>query len=111
MNPLFPSSLHTILDRHPADLSMMTERMIRFRGDFLREVDDAWADVVKGEALQEEKAKRVGKAAKEATQEMRRMVQEIFPKLGMSILREKNPLNRIYRDLETACHHVSIQAE
>lgn len=98
-------------DRHPADVSMMAERMIRLRGRFFREVDDAWEVVVKGETLQEEKAKRVGKAAKEAAQEMRCMVQEIFPKLGMSVLRENHPLNRIYRDLETACHHVSIQDE
>lgn len=99
------------LHRQFAYISSAEEMMSRLRERFFREADRAWAEVAKGEALHEERSKEVGKAVIETAHEMRRIVQEIFPKLGMSVLKEENPLNRVYRDLETACHHVAIQDE
>ncbi|MBP3040408.1 acyl-CoA dehydrogenase [Bacillaceae bacterium Marseille-Q3522] len=88
------------------DLSTQYKQIDILKEKFFQTADKAWDETDK---LDEEKTTLADNIAKKTAYEMRKAVLEIFPKLGMSVLREKHPLNRIFRDLETVCHHVSLQ--
>ncbi len=70
-------------------------------------VERAWTRHVRGDALEADWA-AVGRESKAAADEALRTGQDVFRSLGIGALMEDAAVNRIWRDLQTACQHTLL---
>jgi len=70
-------------------------------------VDRAWDRHARGAAGEDDWA-NVGRESKRAAAEAMNAGRSVFPYLGIGALMEDAPINRIWRDLQTACQHTLL---
>lgn len=76
--------------------------------DFYEQVDASWDMVVHGETLPADVQRRISKQCKKTARTAVSCAQSIFPYLGMEAIMEDTRINRIWRDLHTACQHTML---
>lgn len=72
---------------------------------FYREVELSWKKHQGGQNLQDEELKLISSTCKHTAQAALKCADSIFPYLGIGAVMETAPINRIWRDLHTACQH------
>lgn len=93
-----------------ARLASSEERMNDAACRFHDAVERAWGLHLADEAGETEEAAEaawieVGRSSKAAAAAALRAGQRLLPYLGLSAMMENQPINRIWRDLQTACQH------
>jgi len=83
------------------------ERLDARAGRYYEAVERAWARHTRGYASEADWAD-VGRESKAAADEAVRAGQDVFRSLGIGALMEDAPVNRIWRDLQTACQHTLL---
>lgn len=76
--------------------------------DFHQIVDDSWAQQLRQHSLTEEEQQRISLQCQKTAQTALRCAGAIFPLLGIHAVMEEAPINRIWRDLQTACQHTML---
>ncbi|MFC5985571.1 acyl-CoA dehydrogenase family protein [Marinicrinis lubricantis] len=93
-----------VIDR----IRQMESQWSHARETFYRVVQQSWEQVEKGEILAEKEQLHVGRVSKQTAAAAVHGTRELFPYLGMSVLMEDCPINRIWRDLHTVSQHVLL---
>jgi alkylation response protein AidB-like acyl-CoA dehydrogenase len=83
------------------------ERLDERAARYYEAVERAWARHSRGDASEADWAD-VGLKSKAAADEAVRAGQDVFRYLGIGALMEDAPINRIWRDLQTACQHTLL---
>ncbi|MDI4648556.1 acyl-CoA dehydrogenase family protein [Cohnella hashimotonis] len=73
----------------------------RFNG----ETESSWRTFADTRVLPDEEVRRVGDACVEVARSAVAAAHEIWPKLGMTALMQREAVNRVWRDLHTAAQH------
>lgn len=82
------------------------ERLFNRRvDDFYQIVDDSWDQHLRQQPLTEDQQQQISLKCKETAQAILRCAGSIFPFLGIQAVMEETPVNRTWRDLQTACQH------
>lgn len=84
------------------------QRLSQAAADFYERVDASWEIVVRHQSLPADVKKQVGQQCKKVARTAVSCAQAVFPYLGMDALMENACLNRIWRDLHTACQHTML---
>lgn len=89
-------------------LAQGTLRLQQHADSFYEAIDRSWSAHGQGGSAEHEhlQAVQAGRALASAALSA---AQAVFPLLGMTVLMEDHPLNRIWRDLHTVCQHASLQ--
>lgn len=72
---------------------------------FYGELESSWERVAGGDVLDEDEQARVTASCRHAARAALECAQAVFPYMGMTSVMKSAPLNRVWRDLQTACHH------
>ncbi|WP_259391899.1 acyl-CoA dehydrogenase [Paenibacillus thiaminolyticus] len=72
---------------------------------FYGDLESSWERMAGGEALDDDEQARVSASCRHAARTALECAQAVFPYMGMTSVMKSDPLNRVWRDLQTACHH------
>lgn len=72
---------------------------------FYSELESSWGRVAEGGTLDEDEQARVTASCRHAARAALECAQAVFPYMGIASVMKSAPLNRAWRDLQTACHH------
>ncbi len=75
---------------------------------FYKLVDKSWAQLIKNHKLETKLQTEVSKTSRQTSRVVLACADEIFQYIGMEAVMENSTINRIYRDLHTACQHVLL---
>jgi alkylation response protein AidB-like acyl-CoA dehydrogenase len=78
------------------------------RAQFYEVLDDSWAQVAGGAALEDASMRAVQTASLALVAAARRAVDELYPYCGLYAAREDSTINRVWRDLHTASQHALL---
>jgi indole-3-acetate monooxygenase len=72
---------------------------------FYQAIEQSWKEHTQGKVLTDTDVQEVSLRCKEAGQAALSSANALFPYLGIHAVMEDAPINQIYRDLQTVCHH------
>lgn len=72
---------------------------------FYQAIEQSWNEHTQGKVLTDTDVQEVSLRCKEAGQAALSSANALFPYLGIHAVMEDAPINQIYRDLQTVCHH------
>jgi alkylation response protein AidB-like acyl-CoA dehydrogenase len=75
---------------------------------FYKLVDKSWAQLIKNHKLETKLQVELSKTSRQTSRVVLACADEIFQYMGMEAVMENSTINRIYRDLHTACQHVLL---
>ncbi|MFX3636222.1 MAG: acyl-CoA dehydrogenase [Candidatus Pristimantibacillus sp.] len=85
-------------------ITQAAERLNASASTFYQIIDESW-EVIEQVELPADMESRVSTTCQQAARIALKCANEIFPYLGMAAVMEDSPINKIWRDLQTACHH------
>lgn len=77
-------------------------------GEFYQVVDLSWNRHLNQQILTEKDQQQIGLKCKETAQTALHCAGSVFPYLGIQAVIEETPVNRTWRDLQTACQHTLL---
>lgn len=96
---------HRYVDMHQALLQTLRARLLKRRTAFYALAEHCWELVQKEEILTEEMHQEITELMKHIVREGRDDLMQSLPYTGIYGIREEEPLNRIVRDVLSACQH------
>ncbi|TFE23409.1 acyl-CoA dehydrogenase [Cohnella luojiensis] len=94
-------ALISVLEEHETSLDAVAKQ-------FYETVERTWADFERSGAMDEQQQREVGESSQRIAISTLAYAHAIFPLLGMAVLMEDNPMNRIWRDLHTVTQHTVL---
>lgn len=88
-------------------ISHASNRLNDSANGFFEGVEHSWEALEKNE-LSLEKEAEVSKLCQHASRIALECANNVFPYLGLAVTMEHTPINQIWRDLQTACHHAVL---
>jgi alkylation response protein AidB-like acyl-CoA dehydrogenase len=89
-------------------LDFTCARLDDVRTRFYAGLDATWAQVAAGAAVSEEEAAQLQALSMEWVNASRRAVDTLYPYCGLYAAREDTPVNRVWRDFQTASQHALL---
>lgn len=89
--------------------TLLADEAIEHRHLFYLLADRAWSQIVLGEDLEKEEQRTIIQGIRRLVEESVSKVQHTFAYLGMRALMQSEPINRVYRDLQTASQHTYLR--
>lgn len=86
-------------------ISVQNDILTEAASVFYQAIEQSWSQHISGQQLSEADIREVSLRCKEAGQAALSSANAIFPYLGIHAVMEDAPINQIYRDLQTVCHH------
>lgn len=78
--------------------------------DFYRMIGGSWDRYLNGMPFSEPDLEQISRQCKATAQTSLACANSVFPYMGIAAVMEDTPLNRIFRDLQTVCHHTMLVA-
>ena len=75
---------------------------------FYQTIDRSWEQHLQRKAFEQEDIQNIGMICKQTARTALKYGQNIFPYLGINAVFEHEPVNRIWRDLQTVCQHTLL---
>ncbi|SYX84888.1 acyl-CoA dehydrogenase [Paenibacillus alvei] len=99
---------HASVNRYEAILNkimVQNELLTEAVSAFYQAIEQSWNEHTQGKVLTDTDVQEVSFRCKEAGQAALSSANALFPYLGIHAVMEDAPINQIYRDLQTVCHH------
>lgn len=81
------------------------ERLRHSVAEFYDTLNASWTKHAAGDELSDEELQRVSRQCHQTARAALQGAQSVFPYMGIGAVMEDAPINRIWRDLHTACQH------
>lgn len=75
---------------------------------FYKVVDKSWTQMLKQNKLQATLQQEVSKTSKQTSTTIRKCADELIQYMGMNAIMEDSDINKVWRDLHTACQHILL---
>lgn len=99
---------HASVNRYEAILNkimVQNELLTKAASAFYQAIEQSWNEHSQGKVLTDTDVQKVSLRCKEAGHAALSSANALFPYLGIHAVMEDAPINQIYRDLQTVCHH------